>query len=504
MPLTTLESNLAQHLDFVPWDSLPPTFRDAAVIVKALGLEYLWIDSLCIIQDSTEDWELESSKMANVYGGAYVTIAAVSSPDFRGGCFSKSGKPDICHRIRREEEGLDVIIGLRDSAASSPDKLNISAELPLLSRGWVYQERMLSRRLLYCTRSELQLICRQGRGCECGRGSAALHRIETAKTYPTARDKQAYSAPLFAQMNPGQGRFGDLEAAIHWHKVVSEYSKLELSYESDKLPALSGCAKDISLLAGGEYLAGLWRHTLARDLLWDVHTQSSSRRPAEWRAPSWSWASVKATGGVTFAELAESAHLRTFLDRVTAIECQPRGKDPTGSLQSASIRLRTRLYEVSMRRVCYADLKIRSRGRLKHLIESQDMTKSTDGTPIPDRCTFEDRGLPLWGGTIRVGLNPDFEYGLDTFPWNRAKKDQGCYQAKIFLLHVCDSQVERVGKEGVDYFLALKRNSQAPPGDVYERVGLVRVIGKSDVRQRWLVEVLDQNYRTDEQEVILV
>ncbi|PKS13175.1 hypothetical protein jhhlp_000519 [Lomentospora prolificans] len=211
---------------------------------------------------------MEADRMAAVYGGAFVTIAAVASSDFHGGCFLKAGNGDFCRRVRREDKGLDVVIGLRTHPAISKSLLDIGMDFPMLSLAWVYQERMLSRRLLYCTRTELQLICREAKVCECG-GSSVIHTIEAAKMYPMPRRKQEYAQHIVARMNPERGRFQDMEAAIHWHRIVSDYSKLQLTYASDKLPALSGCARDIANLTdnGGEYLAGLWRHTLDRDLL---------------------------------------------------------------------------------------------------------------------------------------------------------------------------------------------------------------------------------------------
>jgi hypothetical protein len=72
----------------IPWDIIPRTFQDAITFVRRLGLRYLWIDSLCIIQDDRADWERESAKMASIYTNAVLTIAATKSADSEGGCFS--------------------------------------------------------------------------------------------------------------------------------------------------------------------------------------------------------------------------------------------------------------------------------------------------------------------------------------------------------------------------------------------------------------------------------
>lgn len=126
MPLRTLRSNLSTHLAFIPRKSFPSTFRDAITIATSLGFGYLWIDSLCIIQDSAKDWEAESANMAGIYGGSYLTIAAMSSPDSEGGCFSttldSARSPDVCFRVQSDQDEdqtdstrhEDIILGMRD------------------------------------------------------------------------------------------------------------------------------------------------------------------------------------------------------------------------------------------------------------------------------------------------------------------------------------------------------------------------------------------------------
>lgn len=85
-PLTTTRGTLQQRKTKIALEDLPKTFRDAVHITRRLGIPYLWIDSLCIIQDELQDWEVESSKMAGIYSGSYLNLAAMSSVDSRGGC----------------------------------------------------------------------------------------------------------------------------------------------------------------------------------------------------------------------------------------------------------------------------------------------------------------------------------------------------------------------------------------------------------------------------------
>jgi hypothetical protein len=90
---TTTSANLARMKERICWNELPQTIKDAITTTRALGIQYLWVDALCIIQDSQEDWEAESKKMADVYGGAFLTISAALDPDVHHGLFQDSKVP---------------------------------------------------------------------------------------------------------------------------------------------------------------------------------------------------------------------------------------------------------------------------------------------------------------------------------------------------------------------------------------------------------------------------
>lgn len=91
--LTTTKSNWAKLAVNISFETLPPLFQDAIVITRQLGLRYIWIDSLCIIQDSLRDWETESSKMGSIYQNSYITIAATNSGDGSARCLAERRKP---------------------------------------------------------------------------------------------------------------------------------------------------------------------------------------------------------------------------------------------------------------------------------------------------------------------------------------------------------------------------------------------------------------------------
>jgi len=145
VPLTTTSNTISQRKLCISLTSLPKTFRDAVLISRRLGVRYLWIDSLCIIQDSKIDWEKESAIMGDVYGHSYLTIAARGAANAEIGCFIPRKKefPTCCLEYRNGS--IKGHMYVRDPAFQT-ERIDQS---PLDERGWVFQERILSPRNLY-------------------------------------------------------------------------------------------------------------------------------------------------------------------------------------------------------------------------------------------------------------------------------------------------------------------------------------------------------------------
>jgi hypothetical protein len=169
-PCITTSSTLEARKQRISWAEIPKTFRDAIIFTAKLGIQYIWIDSLCIIQDDAIDWEIESSKMADVYQHAALTISATSSPGDTQGCFS-----EVTTSVDDLEINLPDDVGSCQIAVRKPLKhwnnlipSLLQKHFPLLSRGWAFQERILSRRVLHFCESELVWECRQTSVCECG------------------------------------------------------------------------------------------------------------------------------------------------------------------------------------------------------------------------------------------------------------------------------------------------------------------------------------------------
>ena len=152
-PLTTNLANLASRKSRIPFDELPLTFQDAVTTTRKLNISYLWIDSLCIIQDSPSDWEEEAGRMAKIYAGSVCTLSALGSKDSNGGFF------------RVPENEMESVFRYDLTLASQrirvfPSKPNTWVlDGPLMGRAWTLQERELSRRVLHFARRKLLWEC---------------------------------------------------------------------------------------------------------------------------------------------------------------------------------------------------------------------------------------------------------------------------------------------------------------------------------------------------------
>ncbi|KAJ3554083.1 hypothetical protein NPX13_g10713 [Xylaria arbuscula] len=472
MPITTTQKTLLDNKRSMSLSSLPPTFRDAILIARKLELKYIWIDSLCIIQDSKSDWETESAKMASIYKNAFITIAATASPDFQGGCFSK-GDADLCFQVRQTGI-LDTVIAARTELTGELPEV-----YPLLTRGWVYQERMLSRRYLHCFQNELMLECREQRTCECGnhpgRDSYGEQLAAKSKYHDSGRNRLASS----------------------WHKVVTNYSMLRLTEPNDKLPAIFGCAQDMGNPNRGKYLAGVWEKTLGEDLLWTPRNYSTVSRPREWRAPSWTWTSIDAADGVKFlagsvgyAASGATTSLKAFEEQIEEAQCD--SKDPNNPFEldpaAAYLKIKCRLINAHIRRICYSCRRAMTIDHWYRVETEQrfDEDKYQDQNRPP--CTFAVEKLQKRDS--RFELLQDFKYTESTFQFSASNEghSDGCMIAPVSLLKVLEMGGVNKGT-AASFFLILKAVDGKP--GTYVRVGILSVGFSSETKLRnWLDEVI--------------
>lgn len=217
--LTTTSSNFAQRKAAIPWDGLSESFRHAILICRSLGVCYMWIDALCIIQDSPSDWEKEAARMADVYENAFLTIATDAARDPTWGILTPrhlekisaqdaTAKPDKPQGRRnynmlsvpvKDDTGAECIIQVREPLLHSdivfPQTYH-NVSYPLLTRAWTLQERLLARRTLHFTAFELIWECKQTLFCECDsierefRGLDGLNSPKVSYERAVARQRQ--------------------------------------------------------------------------------------------------------------------------------------------------------------------------------------------------------------------------------------------------------------------------------------------------------------------------
>ncbi|KAH7212095.1 heterokaryon incompatibility protein-domain-containing protein [Fusarium oxysporum] len=294
-PTMTTLSNLEAYTISLPSD-LPQTFEDALRVARALEIPYIWIDSLCIIQDSPADWEREASRMAQVYANAYVTIFADAAPDSISGFLSPPSRkaPQRFVVPCNNDQSGSGVVHIRERgflAQQLPyhtwnSRRSGSGQSKLSTRGWVFQERLLSPRTLHFSQNEMAWECRSVCECECS--ATSLRTLRTTSVMKHFLNPQDPDASL---------------AEANWRsEIVPAYTELDLTFATDRLPAIQGLANATQRLrSNDEYISGLWRKTIKADLLWYRNAaDGNNRRIKDGGAPTWSWGSV--TGPIYYTD----------------------------------------------------------------------------------------------------------------------------------------------------------------------------------------------------------
>lgn len=153
--LVTEKNTIESHKKGIPLQKLPKTFQDAVIFTKDIGLRYLWIDSLCILQDDIKDWKNEAAKMGDVYQNAYCTIAATGSKGDQEGIFIQRSKQDA-HSLWYDAANIHIAVTYIEDDVAAMKELHTS---PLSTRAWTLQERLLSRRTIHFTESRVIWEC---------------------------------------------------------------------------------------------------------------------------------------------------------------------------------------------------------------------------------------------------------------------------------------------------------------------------------------------------------
>ena len=296
--LTATTETLRRMTHSIPLDSMPLTFRDAILVTRRLGIQHLWIDSLCILQDSEVDWLRESSLMASVYRFSLLNIAADNSSNSNDGIL----KPRVdagtkvslpFYSSKNGIAGTMLICPAIDNWATmlSASKSNLS------SRAWVLQETFLSPRTLHFSQQQMLWECSN---CIISESDMepTVQAVVGAKLPQDDWDWQHSKNYCLGQMSqiPMQTFRKDRENWLwynKWYNIVANYSSRFLTRPGDIFVALSGLEREFSTRTGDQTVAGLFTRDLHCGLLWHTANTATSKKAQPYRAPSWSWASVE-------------------------------------------------------------------------------------------------------------------------------------------------------------------------------------------------------------------
>ncbi|KAF9878799.1 hypothetical protein CkaCkLH20_03699 [Colletotrichum karsti] len=425
-PAKTTTANLHDYLSEIPFDTLPLTIQHAAIVTRGIGLSNLWVDAMCIVQDDEEDKLGEISQMHAIYRNSWVTIAAAEARTCNDGFLQpRSDWQPVKMKARFDDNVFSEVTMFPRGQSCRPDA-------PLFQRGWTMQETLLSTRVLLYGARELTFLCMQDEQSEGG-------------VPPTVRQYQM----LF---DPGSNTYVGMDHPESWGYLVSAYSQRKLSLEDDKLLGIGALAASYGRTKNTkEYFAGMWKENFLQQCLWTTQTYTSGdrvpRRPAKYRAPSWSWASTE--GQVS--SFGVSANMPAMM--------LPETMPPITTCEIVDLEVKTVPAGNPFGMVTDGHLKIR--GKLRQIVW-YNSGWSLDGYVYPLRDTDEpqlnERGRRVNPGmTVQIDHPKDWPLGEEILLWS---------------LEICKTS------EGQGYALLL--NEAGGHNETFQRVGRLNVIERTN------------------------
>ncbi|KAH8654556.1 heterokaryon incompatibility protein-domain-containing protein [Tricladium varicosporioides] len=345
--IKTLLENISEHKTALIISELPQTFKDAIAITRALCLRYIWIDALCIIQDSDEDKVKELGVMGKIYSFASLTISAVSAVSVFEGFLEVKAQlsvelPFACP----DGEMGSVVVTLQKGMDLWQERL--------YTRAWCLQENLLSPRVLLFCDGDVAWQCQ----------TSPFRRMDnTYVLYNNGNSAESASSPFRrlpgSIFSEGKIPYSPIKVSYlttnpetelkTWKCIVENYTRRRLSYLPDRLPALAGVAEKFQKVWTDEYLAGLWKHHFISLLAWRRSPDEPLVvfEPLGWyRAPSWSWASIE--GPVKYFHLTEQSSAQKVEAKFKSCSVSlVNASLPFGQVQSAKLELEVSMVSMS-------------------------------------------------------------------------------------------------------------------------------------------------------------
>lgn len=342
---STTADNLEERLSYLYMDGWPQAFQDAVTVTRRLGIPYLWIDSLCIIQsgDNGKDWQHEAVRMSQYYQHSIFTIAASNTSE-RGflNPHSTGIQEELVRLPYRDRDGVRrgwFYVSKHENPLGVAGKYGADVlNGTLLGRGWILQEWLLSRRILHFLGDQIFFECQsQDPVNDFGEVVRKTDLSDLRLPHQSGHSLEQYSLnSLLAEVTTVSEDF--------WFRIVQVYSGMKLTKpEYDRVKALAGLAAEArNVLSearnGGDfepYLAGCWLRDLKRSLLWEQQ-DPGPRNILPATAPTWSW--IASSNPVHWRSMqGRIKYACELLDVLTAEESENEAYQPPSSPRTEAL-----------------------------------------------------------------------------------------------------------------------------------------------------------------------
>lgn len=352
--LTTTKATLAAWKNNIPANLLPQTIIDAVNVAGELGVSYLFVDSLCIVQDDESDKAVEIAQMPRIYNSAVVTVSATRAEGvWAGFLFDRGGEK----KIRNPSFKLPYRCptGILGSITLVPFWGTwLRAAEPLDDRAWALQERLLASRIIDFGEYQTRWHCPHVRDSErYTDGERPFLNFKQRAQKGSLIDRQTlidFITRIEKWHSDHTEDSDDVGYSNPWHRLVEMYSLRHLTFPEDRILAISGLAEEYATYYRSDYLAGAWRTTILLDIMWSrpdgvPHCEKGSRL----QMPSWSWAAVTGVAMFGINTVVGQLSMRELV--LSFVDCQVslvNERAPFGAVKSGRLVVRGKSRSASL------------------------------------------------------------------------------------------------------------------------------------------------------------
>ncbi|KAI9735010.1 MAG: hypothetical protein M1834_002093 [Cirrosporium novae-zelandiae] len=349
---TTTKETYASRREEIELKELPRALQDAVKVVRYLGIRYLWVDALCIIQHDIDDWGRESVQMSDIYENSLLTVASASSSSSNESFLEKdrgfSDQPRFHVPLKHGGSSLYLLSMTETQVLGLGPSLSDHWKQPLQARAWTLQERLLSHRTIFFDRLQLVWECPMGQALESRRlfisnyvGADFLAKFKGVRKL-NEEDLMKSNKPMVSEFHIDDSIVSKPVDYAQWYKLLDNYISRQLTAIDDALPAISGLAVRWQRMTTDIYLGGIWKGDILSGLLWSCYPNPDHLPRRSIFAPSWSWANSDKLGTVFCACNVEDSELQVHTKTALLLDHQtiPRFNNANnffGQLQSATL-----------------------------------------------------------------------------------------------------------------------------------------------------------------------